>query len=114
MPGLNLSAYTSVIRLASNSMLTIGIRFKNPDVTRWLAALERIEFIGRGYIENEMQRRCSLIYANMVISNILSDKFGAKQPPSPAYSDRYAKWKKAYFPQYRPWGTWVLDRKSVV
>jgi hypothetical protein len=102
---LSFEAYTSVIHEARGALLGINIRFKVPDLNRWLNAQKKIEQTAKGYIENEMQRKCAVIYANMVVSNILGGKHGAQTPPSPRYHEKYAAWKGQYFPEK---GTWQL------
>lgn len=77
----------------------ITIKFKEQDMARYLAALEKVRAAVTHFGMDEMQRRCAIDYYQLVIKNILS-----KTRPQPAYVPRYRTWKYEYGWGYpSPW-----------
>jgi hypothetical protein len=69
----------------------ITIKFKEHDLARYLAALEKIRASVTHFGMDEMQRRCAIDYYQLVMQNIMK-----RTSPRPAYSVRYRNWKYEY------------------
>jgi hypothetical protein len=80
----------------------ITIKFKESDMARYLAALEKVRASVTHFGVDEMQRRCAIDYYQLVVKNIM-----AKPRPSPAYVPRYRTWKYEYSWQGYP-SAWRL------
>lgn len=81
-------------------MLRVGVYILPKDLMRWFRALSRVEAEAVRQKEN-LPRLSSILYSQLVIRNIMSQK-GMNYAP---YSPRYAKWKEQYG---RAHGFWQL------
>lgn len=67
----------------------LTIEFDPKDLTRAFLALDRLDSIVTTQ-QSELPYRCAVDFKNLVINNILTQKYSAQYAP---YSGRYAHWK---------------------
>lgn len=80
----------------------IGIRFDVRDFIRWTSALKRIT--KQTIIEsNELPRKCSIDYYQLVYRNIVSQKYAGHYPK---YNKDYERWKKKFGTRMDYWRLW--------
>jgi len=78
----------------------IQIQFVKEEYERWIRALDRVLSVAIKEIEDDMQYRCAVEYAHLVVENIYNQIHMENYAP---LSKRYKEWKEKHFPNRGFW-----------
>ena len=71
--------------------MQISVKIDQADLQRLMSALSGVQSVVKVQGLDTMQWQCSTDYYQLVMANMLK-----RSSPSPAYTDRYSKWKQKY------------------
>lgn len=78
----------------------LKVSFKEDDYQRIMNALRKLSVLGPVIVGEDMQRRCSTDFYQLVFDNIVTRKYASGDPK---YSKRYAAWKMENVGHLHPW-----------